>query len=214
MLQTAARKFTQSRSPSWSLIASSLGLFCSVGCGNGGVHVKVPQFDSPGMATKSFEAKDSNHDDRLSPDEVSSWPGLKSAFKAIDANADGKLDRDELESHFAKYAQGSIGLQSLTCFVFSGGRPVSDVVVEFTPEPLFAEYDKALRGTTGRDGSCPMLPIEGGMPGAAPGMYRVTLSKKNAGQETIPKKFNLESELGFEVSNALGGAPAKFDVGR
>jgi len=189
-------------------------LLFTAGCFHRPEKVAVPSFDPPAMASRALAEKDANHDEALSADEVRGWQGLRSVFKSIDKNSNGKLERSELEQHFADYAVGRIGLQSLTCFVYSGGTPVSDATVEFVPEPLFAEYIKPGRATTGRDGSGPVLPTDGGLPGMAPGMYRVTISKKNGDRETIPKKFNSESELGFEVSNALGGAPAKFDIGR
>lgn len=164
------------------------------------------------MASKAIDEKDANHDQALSVDELGGWPGMKSAFKAIDRNGDSKIDREELERNIAEYAKGNIGPQSLTCFVNSSGRPASDAIVEFTPEPLFAEYCKPVHGTTGFDGSSALLPLEHGMPGVMPGMYRVTISKKVGDRETVPKKSNTESESGFDVSDALGGAPARFNI--
>lgn len=176
--------------------------------------VRPPSFDASAMAAQTLAEKDSNHDGAIVADELKDWPGMRSVFKAVDKNSDGKLDAVELEQHFSGYGKGSIGLQSLTVFVTSGGKPVSGTEVEFTPEPLFADYIKAGKAKTGSDGSGVVVPMEGKIPMMAPGMYRVTISKRNGDKETLPAKFNTESQLGFEISNALGGAPARFDIGR
>jgi hypothetical protein len=174
--------------------------------------VAVPPFDPQGMADEALSQKDANHDGALTADELTDWTGFRAAFAAMDKSKDGKVDRTEFEEHIAQYFVGKIGLQSLTVFVTASGKPVSGVTVEFTPEPLFADYIKAGRATTGSDGSGPVLPTGGGLPGMAPGMYRVSISKQEGGRELVPEKYNLKSELGYEVSNANGGAPARFDI--
>ncbi|MGD9636509.1 MAG: hypothetical protein AB7U97_24715 [Pirellulales bacterium] len=172
----------------------------------------VPAFDPQGMADEAFGQKDANRDGTLSADELKDWPGVRAAFGAMDKNKDGKVDQAEFEEHIAGYAVGKIGMQSLTCFVTANGKPVSGLTVDFTPEPMFAAYAKAGRAMTGSDGSGAVLPTGGGLPGMAPGMYRVSISKREGEREMLPAKYNVKSELGFEVSNAGGGAPARFDI--
>ncbi|WP_152098730.1 hypothetical protein [Lacipirellula parvula] len=130
----------------------------------------------------------------------------------IDVNKDSKIDQDELKAHLESYQIGRIGLQSLTCFVTVGGKPLDGAIVEFHPEEFMQERIKAAHATTNSDGAGFVLPIEKGLPGIQPGIYRVTISKKNGDREMLPKRYNAETELGFVVSSASGGAPAQFKL--
>jgi hypothetical protein len=184
----------------------------TAGCGSKPARVSVPQFDPPKMAAAALEKNDSNHDGSLSGDELKSAPGLRASLRSVDKNQDGKIDQSEIEQHLESYSLARIGLQSLTCMVTVNGAPVGDAVVDFIPEEFLAEALKPARAVTGATGSGPVLPVDGGLPGIAPGIYRVTISKRNGERELMPAKYNSATELGFEVSSASGGAPAKFDL--
>jgi hypothetical protein len=182
------------------------------GCGSKPTRVTVPEFDPPVMSAAALEKKDANRDGAVSADELQDWPGLKAALGKIDRNQDGKADQGEIEQHLRDYSASRIGLQSLTCFVTVNGAPLSDATVDFIPEEFLAAVIKPARAVTGATGSGPVLPVDGGIPGIAPGIYRVTISRKIGDREMLPAKYNTATELGFEVSAASGGAPAKFDL--
>jgi hypothetical protein len=191
----------------WSTAAV---LLC--GCGSKPARVTVPEFDPPGMSAVVIDKKDANHDGAVSADELKDWPGLKAVLGKIDRNKDGKVDQSEIEQHLREYSASRIGLQSLTCIVTVNGAPLSDATVDFIPEEFLASVIKPARAVTGETGSGPVLPVDGGIPGIAPGIYRVTISRKNGDREMLPAKYNTATELGFDVSTAGGGAPAKFDL--
>jgi hypothetical protein len=187
-------------------------VIATAGCGARPVRVSVPEFDPPRMAAAALEKSDANKDGKLAGDELKTAPGLRASLRNIDKNQDGAIDLGEIEQHLESYGAARIGLQSQTCIVTVNGAPLGDAVVDFIPEDFLAEVLKPAQATTGPSGYGTVLPLERGLPGIAPGIYRVTISKKNGERELIPAKYNSATELGFEVSAANGGAPAKFDL--
>lgn len=210
------------RSPSRLHAGASTALVAAVslvvilsGCSNRTARVEVPPFDPPGMTRDVFDKYDRDGDGMLTKTELSAAPGIVAAFKAIDVDGDGQLSQIEFEQHLERYSVGRIGAQSLTCIVNLNGQPVAGAVVDFIPEDFLAGVISPARAKTNRHGSGPVLPVEpGGLPGIAPGMYRVTISLKSGEREMLPAQYNSESQLGFEVSNSSGGAPATFNLQR
>jgi hypothetical protein len=182
------------------------------GCSRGPQRVEVPAFEPTQMTQEALDKNDANHDGSLDAAELSKWPGLRAAIPLIDANKNSKIDQEELTAHLANYQLSKIGLQSLTCIVTVAGKPLDGAVVEFHPEEFMQGILKSTRATTNNDGAGFVLPIEKGLPGIQPGIYRVTISKKSGDRELLPKRYNAETELGFVVSSASGGAPAQFKL--
>ena len=52
------------------------------------------------------------------------------------------------------------------------------------------------------------------IPGVQLGIYRVKVSKQEAGAETIAAQFNAETEIGYEVSAEPDAGSAHFDLKR
>jgi hypothetical protein len=100
------------------------------------------------------------------------------------------------------------------------GRPLSGAEVIFEPESFLGEDIKAAVGestsglatvTVPKD----QRPMKDTPPGLQPGLYRVRVSLKKAGQETIPAKYNTETTLGQEIAPddpAVAGQKVRFDL--
>lgn len=89
-------------------------------------------------------------------------------------------------------------LVPVTGVVMQGGKPVAGVVVTFEPEA-----GSLSAGATNDQGMFELRYSRDKM-GAVPGNHRVRLSKLNgeAGDETIPRRFNEKSQIQREVSKA------------
>jgi hypothetical protein len=73
-------------------------------------------------------------------------------------------------------------------------------VVTVVPEKFMAPGVRPARGVTSAGGSCEFQ-IEGKeYPGLHPGIFRIEVSKKDAGgRETVPAKYNTQTTLGIEA---------------
>ncbi len=190
-----------------------LAVICVIGacgCGTGDNRVDVPGFDPQADAAEAISAGDANQDGMLSAEELSRSPGLRAAMAAIDRDGNGGIDAVELAARLQSYVDDKIGLLSLSCEVSLDGAPLDGATVEFIPEQFLADVLQPARGKTRRDGAGPIKLADGSLPGIAPGIYRVKISKRAGDREMLPAHYNEQTELGFEVSNSDGGKPARF----
>ena len=191
------------------LLSTTLLLTLLTGCSRGPAKVKIPKYDAQRAAQQAVEEMDTDGDQLLSREELVPSAGLLAALASIDQSGDQQLSADEIEQRVAMYAAMKMGAQSVTCVVTMGGRPLVGAEVSFVPEPFLTETIKSGKGKTRADGSASLV-TEDRVPGLSPGLYRVSISKIENGQETIPVQYNTSTELGHEVSS--DAAYAKFDL--
>ena len=99
-------------------------------------------------------------------------------------------------------------------------RPVDGVTVTLKPEAFLVPAVEPAVGTTNHLGLVyPMIEfddpeiVKQGISGVRPGMYRVEFSKQDAnGKESIPAKYNTESNLGVEVGLDDHAPPPRFNI--
>ena len=191
------------------LVACALLPAIVTGCRRGPPSIKIPSYDPPRVAQRAIDAMDANGDQLLSREELASSPGLLAILRTADQDGDEQLSAAEIEQRVAGYAQLGMGAQSVMCKVTLRGRPLVGVEVSFVPEDCLADILQAGKGRTRRDGSASLV-TENRVPGLSPGLYRVVISMMENGEETIPAKYNTETELGYEVS--AHSATAQFDL--
>lgn len=204
----------RSKRQAWALVvavALAPVFLSAAGCMGRAGRVSPAKYDPPATAAEAIELNDRDGDGALSREEAAAAPGLAAAFKSIDTNADTRLDAAEIEARLAAYASSPIGVHSLTCFVTVAGKPLPGASVDFIPEPFLTKAIGAGKATTGSDGSGAVQPAEGKGFGVRAGFYRVQVSLERDGKESIPPKYNTQTQLGFEVSST-GGEPARFDL--
>lgn len=177
----------------WALFA--------VGCSGRPSRLHPPKIDPSGSAGGAIEKYDKNGDGAVARDELTAAPGLLVAFARIDFNNDGKITADELAARMNKWLESRLALSSMNARVRMNGAPLRDATVTIVPEAFLGEAVKPAKGTTDEEGFARVrISADPDENGVHLGFYRIEVSKQAGGKETIPAKYNANSELGVEVA--------------
>jgi hypothetical protein len=179
----------------WPLLAACLLL---AGCSERSF--RAPSLDADGAARQALAEYDADKDGALAGPELEKCPGLKAGLRVLDTNKDGKINADELTARIRKYQTDNLGLYSVYVDVTLDGKSLGDAVVTLVPEKFMGSGVKQAQGTTSAAGSAELRMEGAERSGVHPGVYRIEVSKKDAGgQEMIPSKYNTSTTLGIEV---------------
>lgn len=188
------------------LLAWALTLV-ALGCGSSESAPPPPQYDADAAAQAALADYDKNKNGSIDSSEAAACPALKEAFKAIDTSRDGQLSGDELKARFTRYGAvaGGMGTIAVPCKVTLDGAPLAGAAVRLVPERCMGDTFKAASGTTDDSGQVTLKPETEGWAGVYPGLYKVTVSKPDAGgKETLPARYNAQTMLGREVFEDRG----------
>jgi hypothetical protein len=130
--------------------------------------------------------------------DLQKCPPLKQAFDRIDANHDGKLALDELAARHAFWTTPITSSVSPELRITYKGHPLTLATVRLEPDPCMGEGFVPVEGKTDLQGVA-RPKVDAGQPVSC-GLYLVRVSKHEAGRETIPAKYNSQSELGCEIA--------------
>jgi hypothetical protein len=181
-------------------LATALGLIC--GCGTGARPRVYPDKPDPHAAERAMELYDTNKDGILDANELEKVPGLKAAMRQVDLNKDGKISADEISARIDSWAASKCGRMGISCKVRHSEKPLAGANVKFVPEPFLGSGMKTYEGTTDDNGVAMLFVAGSSDRGVSPGFYRVEISKTG---ESIPAKYNTETQLGQEVANDAAG---------
>jgi hypothetical protein len=168
-----------------------------------------------------MEDYDKDGDGFIAGSELEAAVGIKAAMATIDSDKDGKVTADEIANRIEAWQATRYGIMPLGITFTMDGRPLDGATVTFEPEPFLGDEIKAAVGETTLGGSAfPSVPADqrptkDTPAGLALGLYRVRLSKKVNGQETIPARYNTQTTLGQEVSMddpAIANQKLRFDL--
>ncbi|MBA3483777.1 MAG: EF-hand domain-containing protein [Pirellulales bacterium] len=195
-------------------------LAAALGCSSGPSRVQPPSIDADDAASAAMELYDKDGDGAINAAELEAAPGLKAAMTTIDANKDGSVQEDEIVARIEAWQATNIGVMAVKANFTLDGRPLSGAAVTFEPETFLGEDIKAAVGETTSGLSTVTIPkdqrpAKDTPPGLQPGLYRVRVSLKKDGQETIPAKYNSETTLGQEIAPddpAVAGQKVRFDL--
>jgi len=184
-----------------------IGLACCIGCSNSPAPLLPPSIDR-GAAAAAIAMYDVNSDGGISGDELKKVPALRASLKSIDKDGDGKITANEIENRIAAWKRTGLAIMRLTAQVRRNGQPISDAEVKFVPEQFLGDALRPALGKTDSSGMTGMqISSEPDEAGVQLGFYRIQVSKKGPkGEETIPAKYNTESESGVEVYPGEGGS--------
>jgi len=196
--------------PGWFLAALGSLVWCGCSCSRA---PDAPDL-SPGAAGKKAVAEyDTNADDQLDEDELEACPSLLWAFDRIDTDQDGFLTAAEITHRIESWQDSGTIMMGGSVQVTLDGKPLPDATVTFEPEEFLGSGLKTCRGTTDAAGSTILTGSHEEIPGIYLGFYRVRISKLVDGKETLPAKFNTETELGREVADDVPGVGViSFDL--
>lgn len=176
-----------------------------------------PDFDPEWSAEKALEQCDTNGDGLIDQTEARAAPGLLKVFEDWDTNGDKSISEQEFIERIAGYSVGSASVIPMPLTVTYKRRPLTDAEVTFEPEPFMSGGFETVKATTDQNGyanlSRPSAEEEG-YPGIYLGLYRVSISKKIDGKEMLPRKYNTETQLGFDAGGQSreSGLSPRFDL--
>lgn len=192
-------------------------LLISAGCGifGGPSRVEAPGISASGAGSGAMDKYDTDGDGVVKGEELDKAPSLKAALAKLDTDNDGGVSAGEVADRVKRWQESKVGLMSLNCTVTMNGRPLGGVTVNYVPEEFLGSEVKPATGTTDDYGVAILSIQDSELSGVACGLYRVELSKKEGGTETIPPKFNTETVLGQEVALDAEGIQEgiKYDLG-
>ncbi len=144
---------------------------------------------------------DANQDGKIDAREVLECPGLADARERIDSNKDGAIDAQEIAARINYWINsGTITIDG-SAEVYRNGAPLAGAEVIFVPEEFLGPDFLICQGKTNDLGEAYVSGVMG--VGLYPGIYRIRISKREGGTETLPAKFNSETELGIEISDDI-----------
>jgi hypothetical protein len=193
----------------------------AAGCSGGPSRVQPPSISASGASAQAMEDYDTDGDGFIAGSELDAAVGIKAAMATIDADKDGKATADEIADRIKAWQATRYGIMPLGMTFTLNGRPLDGATITFEPEPFLGDDIKAAVGETTLGGSAmPSVPADqrptNDTPaGLALGLYRVHVSKKVNGQETIPARYNTETTLGQEISMddpAVASQKVRFDL--
>lgn len=179
-------------------------LFCTLmfcGCNRGPSALRAPGINGNAGAA-ALEAYDSDHDGALSGPELDKVPAIKANLKRADVNGDGKVTSDEIDARIAAWHKSGLAVTKIFATVRQNKLPLADAHVTMLPESFLGPNIKPASGTTNASGitflAISAKPEEAGM---HLGYYRIEVSKKRPdGTESIPDRYNKNTELGAEIT--------------
>jgi hypothetical protein len=187
-------------------------LLAGWGCSHAPSRESAPAIDAQAAGAAAIDQYDANHDGAISGTELDKCPALKSALKHYDTNGDGKVTAATIADRIGLWQKSKAAVVTAGVVIRLDGRPLSGANVTLEPEKFLGANVQQAKGTTNSEGVA-SLDIDGKR-GANFGLYRVLVSKTEAGKDTIPARYNANTELGLEISPDMfmtPGLPA-FDL--
>jgi len=186
----------------------------ATGCGGGSSDtVTIPSYDPGAMADAAIKQFDKNNNGTIEGAELDACPALKVSLAAIDTDKNQALSKDELVERFKAYKAAGAGAIAFGCVVKVGGQPLSEAEVTFTPEECMKGAVKGGSGQTLNDGSVRVSAEGSSVVGLPPGLYKISVSKKNAGGgEILPARYNANTVLGREIFYGSRSGPPTIEL--
>jgi len=180
-----------------------LFVVCTIGCTGGTERVKPPRINVSASATQAMELYDTDHDGKLSKEELVKCPGILISLEGYDTNQDKAVDEEELRTHLGHLLRNGTGATQLACSVIYQGKPLSGAKVVLEPEPYLGNDIQSAEGVTSGYGAADV----GMPPEKAPaalknmkliqyGTFKVRITHPTI---NIPAKYNTETTIGYET---------------
>jgi hypothetical protein len=193
-----------SRRASWLLLCS-LAIVIQGSCRKGPSRITPPAIDASAAGAGAMSAYDKNGDGVVAGEELEAAPSLSAAINNLDLDKDGRVTADEVTARVEAWQATDLGLMSVPVNITLDGEPLVDAEVTFEPETFLGDNVKPSYGTTGANGAVYLSIAEDqrqqpNTTGVQIGLYKVVISKLEAGKETVPAQYNTETILGAEVA--------------
>jgi hypothetical protein len=185
------------------VLLASLGLATIAGCSGEPAPPPRFQLDPQHAAQEAMKLYDKNDDGVLDAKELHASPPLLELLKNVQGRSPGhpeSLTEADISGRLKEWVEATATLFPGTAMVFLDGKMLEGATVTFEPEPFLGSSYHAHQGQTNATGSAELDRELANYPGIYVGLYRVRISKKINGKETLPSRYNMETELGREVA--------------
>jgi hypothetical protein len=146
---------------------------------------------------------DANNDGKLDIAELKKCPGVADGISRVDTDNDGMVSADEIAARIEYWDSAPTTIINGSTEVTLNDKPLVGATVTFEPEDFLGDAFTICSGETDEYGCASMTGHDADFPGIYLGFYRVRISKVVNGRETIPAKYNTETELGYEASDDI-----------
>jgi hypothetical protein len=184
-----------------------LGLVALAGCSD---EPKPPprfQVNPQQAAQDAVKLYDKNGDGTLDAKELRASPPLLDLLQNLKAKLPDHADSltaADISARMEEWLKAPATLISSTAMVYLDGKPLDGATVIFEPETYLGSSYHSHQGQTNAVGIAQLDPDLPEYPGSIyVGLYRVRISKKVNGKETLPARYNAETELGREVAMGI-----------
>jgi hypothetical protein len=192
----------------WSLVVVLAAL---VGCHGDPPPPGRPPLVPAEMARRAMELYDTNHDGRIDAAELTQSPALAALAASLGPQAAEGLTEEQLARRAEAWLKSPSGLVPQRLAIDLDERPLAGASVTLEPDACMGPAYYPASATTDAAGQC--------CPGVDPrygglwlGLYRIRISKLDGGRETIPARYNAQSELGLETDPTRGSRGAYRQV--
>ncbi len=174
--------------------------------------VHPPEINAGAAGRAAMKEYDTNKDGKAAGDELLKAPSLNAAIDNLDQDGDKAVSAEEVTARIEKWQESKLGRMSMIITVTFRGKPLQGASVVLEPEKFLGENVKAAKGTTDQHGMVVVRTVDSELPGVAPGLYKVKITKEGM---NLPAKYNKQTTLGIEVavdSKDVGEEGAKIDL--
>lgn len=194
-----------SRQRIWCPLLIFFGLTIA-GCGQQPKNLSPPPLDPVAATESAMELFDTDGNGIIDKTEITKSPGLKAAVKTSDLDNDGGLSADEIQKRLQIYVDSNTSIRNFQVGFLHNGNEPRGLEVKVIPEPFLAKYIEPGSDFTNTAGvASPSIDFADpdiaaqGYAGIRLGMYRVQVTQPDSKKKPIPKKYNENTTLGFEV---------------
>ena len=123
----------------------------------------------------------------------------------IDTDGDGMLTAEEIAARIQYWLDSPTVVNTCDPLITLNGRLLVGATVTFEPEKFLGPAYSVSEGTSDEYGRAYIKGPDPMYPGLQLGFYRVKISKVVNGRETIPARYNSNTELGHEETEYVEG---------
>ncbi len=190
------------------LLFALLGLVVIGGCSD---EPKPPprfHIDPQQAADEAIRAYDKiKVDGMLDAKELKASPPLRELLENLKSRNPGhpdSLNKEDIAGRLEEWIKTPTTLLPGTAVVYLDDKFIEGATVTYEPESFLGSSYHSHQGKTDVTGIAQLDPELPDFPGSIyVGLYRVRISKKVDGKETIPARYNTETELGREIATDI-----------
>ena len=188
------------------MLLACLGLVVIAGCSDEPKSPPRFQIDPQQAAQAALKLYDTNGDGTLDAEELKASPPLGELLKNLQSRSPGhpnSLTAADISGRLEEWVKAPTILLAGTATVYLDGEKLAGATITYDPESFLGSSYHSHQGQTDAVGNAVLDPELKEYPGLYVGLYRVRISKKVDGKETLPARYNTETELGREVASDI-----------